>query len=222
MGERAVRVRGPLSADEIVAVAWELSRGGDTDAVSLRELGARLGVHPTAVYRHFRDKHELMCAVADRTLDGVAAAGDDEPDPRSAVAAVMHALRRTLLSRPAAARVLAEGPTRRANEVALTERVLGLLRAMGLPDDDAVLGYHALVELTVGSAVIDQTVDALGPQAREETYRRWRSDYLDLDGERFPHLVALAPRMYGGAGGHFAFGLGLLLDALARRAADGA
>lgn len=222
MGGRAERVRGPLSADEIVAAAWELSRGGDTDAVSLRELGATLGVHPTAVYRHFRDKGELMSAVADRTLEGVAAAGDDAADPRAAVAAVLRALRRTLLSRPAAARVLAQGPTRRANEIALTERLLGLLRAIGLGDDDAVLGYHALVELTVGSAVIDQPLDALPPHERAETYGRWRADYRGLDADRYPHLVALAPRMYGGAGGHFEFGLGLLLDALARRAADGA
>lgn len=216
------RPRTPLSVDAIVAAAWELSHGGDTEAVSLRELGATLGVHPTAIYRHFRDKHELMSAVADRTLEGVAEAADGVPDPAAAIAAVMHALRGTLLAHPAAARVLAEGPTRRSNEVALTERVLGLLRALGLDDEDVVEGYHALIELTVGSAVIDQAVHALDDDQRDRTYRRWRADYLGLDAGRFPHLVALAPRMYGHAAGDFAYGLGLLLDSLARRAEPGA
>ena len=211
--------RAPLSPDEIVGVAWEMS-GGDTDVVSLRDLGARLGVHATAVYRHFPDKHELMCAVADRTLDGLADVAQDVEEPVEALVAVLAALRERLLSRPAAARVLAQGPTRRANEVALTERVLGLLRALGLDDGDAARGYHAVVELTVGSAVIDQPVDALGA-ARAATYDRWRADYLGLDPAAFPHLTRLAPHLYRGAGEDFAFALRLLVEALARRGREG-
>ena len=207
--------RAPLSPDEIVGVAWEMS-GGDTDVVSLRDLGARLGVHATAVYRHFPDKHELMCAVADRTLDGLADVARDVEDPVEALVAVLAALRQRLLSRPAAARVLAQGPTRRANEIALTERILGLLTALGLDGADAARGYHAVVELTVGSAVIDQPVDALGA-ARAATYDRWRGDYLALDPARFPHLTGLAPHLYRGAGEDFAFALRLLVEALARR-----
>ncbi|WP_088318996.1 TetR/AcrR family transcriptional regulator [Kineosporia sp. R_H_3] len=212
--------RAPLSADEIVAVAWEMS-GGDADAVSLRDLGARLGVHPTAVYRHFPDKHELMCAVADRTLAGVCDVADGVADPVEALVAVLSALRGRLLSRPAAARVLAQGPTRRVNEVTLTERLLGLLRALGLPDADVARGYHAVVELTVGSAVIDQPVDALDAPGRAATYERWRADYLALDADRFPALVALAPALYRGAGEDFEFALRLLLEALARRGGRG-
>jgi TetR/AcrR family transcriptional regulator, tetracycline repressor protein len=212
--------RAPLTVDSIVAAAWELSHGGDAEAVSLRDLGASLGVHPTAIYRHFRDKHELMCAVADRTMAGVADAADGVEEPRAALTAVLLALRATLLAHPAAARVLAEGPTRRSNEVALTERMLALLRTLGLADEDVVEGYHALIELTVGSAVIDQTVHALPDDERERTYRHWRADYLGLDADRFPHLVELAPRMYGHAAGDFAFGLNLLLDSLARRASS--
>lgn len=210
--------RAPLTVDTIVAAAWELSHDGDTSAISLRDLGAALGVHPTAIYRHFRDKRELMTAVADRALAGVAEAADGTADPAAGIAAVMQALRATLLAHPAAARVLAEGPTRRANEVALTERTLALLRALGLSDEDVVEGYHALIELTVGSSVIDATVHALPEAERELTYRRWRADYLGLDVDRYPHLVGLAPRMYGHAAGDFTFGLSLLLDSLARRA----
>jgi AcrR family transcriptional regulator len=212
--------RAPLTVDTIVAAAWELSHGGDAATVSLRDLGSALGVHPTAIYRHFRDKHELMSAVADRTLQGVAEAADGIDDPVAGLVAIMQALRATMLAHPAAARVLAEGPTRRSNEVALTERTLALLHALGLRDDDVVEGYHALIELTVGSSVIDATVHALPDAEREETYRRWRADYLGLDADRYPHLVELAPRMYGHAAGDFSFGLDLLLDALARRAAS--
>ena len=219
MADRGARSRRvPLSSDSIVAAAWQLSFAGDHEMVSLRDLGAALGVHPTAIYRHFRDKRELMTAVADRSLEGVAEAADGIEDPAEAIAAVMLALRAALLARPAAARVLAEGPTRRRNEIALTERVLGLLRTAGLADDLVAEGYHALIELTVGSSVIDQRVDALDERERAHTYAGWRADYLRLDPGRFPHLVSLAPRMYGGAAGDFDFALGLLLDSLRRLA----
>ena len=39
--------------------------------ISLRVLGEAMGVDPTAIYRHFRDKAELLTAVTDRLLAGV-------------------------------------------------------------------------------------------------------------------------------------------------------
>jgi len=48
----------------------QLATEPDVDAVSFRRLGQVLGVHPTAVYRHFRDKDALVLALLDRlTLD---------------------------------------------------------------------------------------------------------------------------------------------------------
>jgi AcrR family transcriptional regulator len=39
-------------------------RTGGVDALTLREIGARLGVSSTALYRHFADKRALLTAVA--------------------------------------------------------------------------------------------------------------------------------------------------------------
>src|SRR4029453_4986315 len=39
-------------------------RADGVDALTLREMGARLGVSPTALYRHFADKRALLTAVA--------------------------------------------------------------------------------------------------------------------------------------------------------------
>src|SRR5215211_2917147 len=39
-------------------------RAEGVDAVTLREIGARLGVSRTALYRHFADKRALLTAVA--------------------------------------------------------------------------------------------------------------------------------------------------------------
>ena len=37
---------------------------GGIEALSLRKLAEQVGVSRTATYHHFKDKHDLLCAVA--------------------------------------------------------------------------------------------------------------------------------------------------------------
>lgn len=48
----------------LVEAALEMSRGSGPTPVSLREVTRRVGVSPSAAYRHFRDRTQLMAAVA--------------------------------------------------------------------------------------------------------------------------------------------------------------
>lgn len=47
----------------LVGAGVELARGGGPDAVVLREATRRVGVAPSAAYRHFADRRELLDAV---------------------------------------------------------------------------------------------------------------------------------------------------------------
>lgn len=58
----------------LVEAGLELIAQGPADALSLRELARRVGVSPTAVYRHFPDKAALMTALAMEGLAMLAAA----------------------------------------------------------------------------------------------------------------------------------------------------
>ena len=42
--------------------------GTEPDALSFRKIGKELGADPTALYRHFADKDELLLALADRVI----------------------------------------------------------------------------------------------------------------------------------------------------------
>ena len=57
--------RGTLSQAVIIEAALAVSERKGLGALSFQALGAELGAHPTAIYRHFRDKDELVLAVVD-------------------------------------------------------------------------------------------------------------------------------------------------------------
>lgn len=67
--------------ERLVAAASELLQQGGPEAVTLRAVGERVGVSRAAPYRHFRDKDDLLVAVA---IDGF---GLFEQDMRRAMLA---------------------------------------------------------------------------------------------------------------------------------------
>jgi AcrR family transcriptional regulator len=216
----AARAPRRLTREVILEATMGLLEGGGADAVTTRKLGDALQVHPTAVYRHFRDKDELLRAAADLVLEPIGEGLEAFRDDPLALAAQMCVqLRQVLLERPAAAAVMAPGPSRKEHEARFTETVLGLLKASGLSDQDAVMGYHAMVEYSVGSATIDATLAGRSSDEREDVHRRWRADYLALSADQFPYSTALAPLMYPSAEDQFRYGLELLVVALRARTA---
>lgn len=58
--------------NELIRVGLELISEGGTDGVGLRESARRIGVSPSAAYRHFENRAELVDAVHDRVLHNLA------------------------------------------------------------------------------------------------------------------------------------------------------
>jgi AcrR family transcriptional regulator len=59
-------------ANALTAAALELARAGGPEAVVLREAARQIGVSPTAAYRHFASREDLIHAVKDRALGELA------------------------------------------------------------------------------------------------------------------------------------------------------
>jgi AcrR family transcriptional regulator len=62
----------PLTVDAIVDVTCELIAAAGLPALSMRRLGAALGVDPMAVYHHVANKRELLSLVMARTVGAMA------------------------------------------------------------------------------------------------------------------------------------------------------
>jgi AcrR family transcriptional regulator len=211
-----------LTRARIVAAVTDLLEHGGVDAVSTRTIGEALDVHPTALYRHFRDMDELLREAADGILAGIAdgpgGAGEGEPgNALEAVAALCLRLRAVLMSHPGAAQVMATGPARMPNERVFTEKMLGLLSEAGLPDPEVTLAYHALIEYVVGSAAIDTAGTSDSPEDVEARHRLWRAAYFAAPPAEFPHTTRLAALLYPSLDEQFAFGIAVLIAGLRQR-----
>jgi TetR/AcrR family tetracycline transcriptional repressor len=63
--------RPGLTREVVVARAVEVGTAEGLEAVSLRRLGEELGVTPMALYRHVRDKQDLINAMTEAVLEGI-------------------------------------------------------------------------------------------------------------------------------------------------------
>ena len=58
--------RGRLDRERILDAAQAIAEAEGVAKLTMRRIGRELGADPTAVYRHFRDKSELLIELADR------------------------------------------------------------------------------------------------------------------------------------------------------------
>ncbi|WP_375386354.1 TetR/AcrR family transcriptional regulator [uncultured Microbacterium sp.] len=81
--------------DRIVRVAREIAEADGISAVTLRAVGTAAGVSRAAPYRHFRDKSDLLAAVAEdglrRIQHALQSAGKDSDDAKARLDAALQA-----------------------------------------------------------------------------------------------------------------------------------
>src|SRR6266700_1624569 len=117
--------RGSLTPEVIVTESLRLLDAEGADGFSLPKLGRALGVDPTAVYRHFASKDDLVLAIADRlieeAMDGFAA----QPCWDATIILATMRLRVPYLAHPAAAGLSGCLTSQRAAEMRTVDILIG-------------------------------------------------------------------------------------------------
>lgn len=193
--------RDRLNPDRVVTAARGIARSEGLDAVSMRRLAEELDVWPMSVYRHFRDKDELLVAIVGSALGEVGA-----PDPsgswREQLNQLAHGIRGALEPGDLAARL---GQAALAPEVLkLSETGVAILVDAGFGPADAARAWH----LVLGYA-------SARPPAADA--RAARSALAGLDDDAYPALAAAAEPFAAALSDEaaaFDYGLGRLLDGL--------
>lgn len=198
---------GRLSRELIVDVYLRLVEEDGSDDITLRRLGRELGADATAVYRHFRDKDEILAAAADRLLGQVSRQVPASGGWRGQLRELLLALRRVYLAHPRALLALQLSPTPLDNGFRDIERSICLLREAGLPEDEVPLAYEALETYVIGATVFDA-------RATEKSVEGWRQVFAGLPPDQFPHTVSVARSLYLDFDKAFCYGLDRMLDAI--------
>lgn len=202
--------RTRLSRDLLVDAAFRIADTEGPEALTLRRLGTELGVDPTAVYRHFRTKDDLLAATAGRllreALDTFQASGSWRDDLKRYVLR----MRAIYLAHPRIAALIATASSPLEDEARVTEQGLEILQAAGLSDRDTALVFEIVEAYGLGVS----SMDGMGPATSEI----WQRSFAALPAEQFPALAVIGPHLYLDVDARFEFGLDLLLDAIEARA----
>jgi AcrR family transcriptional regulator len=217
--ERAPRRRRDLLTQEIVVdAALRVLDEGGLDQLSMRHIARTLNTTAGALYWHVGSKDGLLDLMFDRVI------GEQEvpdPDPerwREQIKQVARTMRATILGHRDIVRLSIGRIPMGANALRYADRVVGILRAGGLPDELAVTGHQLLISIVNGFA-IDETGEGGQPPAESQSHDAAQAYLSTLPAERFPHLVTLAEH-FGAKNPdeRFELLLDIYVDGLARHA----
>jgi AcrR family transcriptional regulator len=223
------RRRDPISRGAIVDAAVTLLDRDGYDALSMRALGEELGTGAASLYWHVGSKDGLFDLVMDKLIGEVAVPAADPARWREQLKEVARSQRAVCLRHPYLVRLSIGRIPMGGNAIWLSERVLAIMRAGGVPPRLAVQGYLLMIE-TINGFTLDET--GVGDPAGEQTWQEpgaqqeaadMASAYLkSLPGERFPNLVELSQE-FGLADNdeRFELLLDIFVDGLARHATSG-
>ncbi|WP_250563702.1 TetR/AcrR family transcriptional regulator [Sphaerisporangium fuscum] len=180
------------STEEILDAAAELLRTGDAESFSVRKLAATLGTDSSSLYRHFRNKTELLRAVADRIL--MAAMDDYRPegDWKQRITATALRLREAFGQQPQLALIWGRYASGGTGSRLVMEELLQALQASGLPDEEIPARYHRVVILLAALIASEAGISTLTPEEYEQGVELFRVAVLGADPERFPALAHFA------------------------------
>jgi AcrR family transcriptional regulator len=204
-----------LDRETILAVAQQIVSSEGLGKLTMRRIGADLGVDPTAVYRHFRSKDDLLDRLAERIFST-----EPEIEPTRSWQDQLRAHARHAFERyrahPDLGMLLARQPDLLAPLVRLREQTLAaLVDGAGLSLADAACFDHIFENHVVGCGLFFAVVEHYA-DPRVGDADALRRAYALLPADEFPFSVAAAPYLFGGAEAQFDRTTELLIEAVER------
>lgn len=180
-----------LDRDTIIAAGLELAAVPGATSISVRELGARLGADPTAIYRHFRSKEHLMEALLDELIDrSVSAVTADPADWRERLRQLAASTLEIFSAYPAIGVEATVLTTHGPGELDAVELMLDAFSRAGLSGDDLVRHYALLASHVLASAAgIARGRGERGDTAGDPS--PWIEGPLLADPRRYPLITSV-------------------------------
>ncbi|MEU6237935.1 TetR family transcriptional regulator [Kitasatospora sp. NPDC047058] len=171
-----------ISADQITAAAIEVLDREGLEALTMRRIGAHLGVAAMSLYRHVPNRDAILARVVNHLFATALAGLDAGPTWTGALTAFAAAYRRMLLEHPNAVPLLATHPVDPDTAVPVLAVLLERFDAAGVGQEEALIRIQSVGVYTLGHALAQvgtrgaaEGADAGAAQdgADAEYYQRW-------------------------------------------------
>jgi AcrR family transcriptional regulator len=180
--------RGSLTRELLVRESLRLLDSGGVAGFSLPKLGRALGADPTAIYRHFASKDDLILAIADEMIEE----GLNGVQPSECWIETLRDLarraRRIALAHPAAASLTAYRTTQGPAEMRAVDTIIGALHQAGFTGKEAAVVYRAFGDFALFWSGAEAAFRALDDSAQRKDREAWTRAYLVADRARYPDI----------------------------------
>ena len=180
--------RGSLDRETIVAASLRLLDEKGTRGFSMPALGRELGADPSAVYRHFSSKEELVLAITDEVV-----AQQDIASMRAGcwvetLAAIARHIWELGASQPARMALTASRTAAMPGTFAAADFIVGVFRDAGFDPDEAARLYRAFADFALSATQQRALLLDLGPDAQAADARS-EAAFRSADPRRYPNLA---------------------------------
>jgi AcrR family transcriptional regulator len=210
------RTGAGLTREKVLRSAVEMADAEGIDSLSMRRLGARLGVEAMSLYRHVTGKDDLLDGMVDAVFAEIQLPAD-EGGWRPALRRRATSTRAALARHPWAVGLLESRRSPGPATLRHHDAVLGTLRGAGFSIELAAHAYSVLDAYVYGFALQERSLPF---DTADDTAELARSIMAGISPGEYRHLVELAERhvLRPGYdfGDEFGFGLDLILEGLDR------
>ncbi|MEV4095759.1 TetR/AcrR family transcriptional regulator [Streptosporangium saharense] len=195
-----------LTRGIVVAAGRRVAESEGVDGLTIRRVAAELGAAPMAIYRHVKDKQELVMALLEDVAEGLPPLPEDEGTPQERIVAAFVSVDAYLAQHVWVVEILRQGELFAPRAAALFMWTLDRFGELGLDDHQATDAYAKLWWYVLGHLCYLPGVTSERRAAREELLSSSVAD---------PERARRAVRSFDHRAA-FLGGLQALVDALSR------
>ncbi|TVZ03389.1 TetR/AcrR family transcriptional regulator [Trebonia kvetii] len=180
--------RGSLTRELLVRESLRLLDKDGVAGFSLPKLGRALGADPTAIYRHFASKDDLILAIADAMIEEGLSGIEPSECWIETLRDLARRARHTSLAHPAAASLTNYRTTQGPAEMRAVDIIIGALHQAGFTGKEAAVVYRAFGDFTLFWSGGEATFLALDEAAQRKDREAWTRAYLVADRTVYPDI----------------------------------
>ena len=172
MPPMSMGTRVPLTRERIIAAAVELVDASGLDALSMRKLGAALGVEAMSLYNHVDNKDDVLDGILDAVLREV-----PQPDPGlpwdERLRELAHGFRRVGLAHPGVLPMFNSRRIISAEGFAAIANIHAILREVGFDPEQSLDAFVFVASFIAGYLQIDMGRIVMTEAGRVTDYASW-------------------------------------------------